>query len=131
MTIDIDEARELFARRIAAWLAEDIDAYVDCWHDDMQVTLPGGRVVSGIAAYRRMVEQSSAWAEPVSFDVHSGRKLMSSSVKRCTVPAARSPTHTSPSDGWKPTRTANQSRLHPSGVRWCIDLRARRRGRQS
>ena len=37
----------------------------------MQLTLPGGRVISGIDAYRRMVEQSFAWAAPVSFDVHA------------------------------------------------------------
>ncbi len=65
------EARAVFDRRVAAWLAADIDAYMDCWHDDMRLTLPGGRVVSGIVAYRRMVEQSFAWAGPVSFDIHA------------------------------------------------------------
>ena len=65
------EARAVFDRRVAAWLATDVDAYMDCWHDDLQLTLPGGRVVSGIDAYRRMVERSFAWAAPVSFDVHA------------------------------------------------------------
>jgi uncharacterized protein (TIGR02246 family) len=76
-----DEARAVFDKRVAAWLAADVDAYLDCWHDDMQLTLPGGRVVSGIDAYRRVVEQSFAWAAPVSFDIHAlavdGNKVLS------------------------------------------------------
>ena len=71
MSVELAEARTVFDRRVAAWLAADIDAYMGCWHDDMQLTLPGGRVISGIDAYRRMVEQSFAWATPVSFDVHA------------------------------------------------------------
>ena len=71
MSTSHTEARAVFDRRVAAWLAADVDAYMDCWHDDMQVTLPGGRVVSGIDAYRRMVERSFVWAAPVSFDVHA------------------------------------------------------------
>jgi limonene-1,2-epoxide hydrolase len=66
-----DEAKAIFDRRIAAWLAEDVDGYLACWHDDMQLTLPGGKVIEGIDAYRRMVEGSFAWAAPVSFDVHA------------------------------------------------------------
>lgn len=62
-------AREVFARRVAAWLAEDVDAYMDCWHDDMVITLPSG-VVEGRARYRRLVEQGFRWAAPVAFDVH-------------------------------------------------------------
>jgi limonene-1,2-epoxide hydrolase len=71
VTLSVEEARALFARRVAAWLAADVDAYLDCWHADMQLTLPGGRVVEGIDAYRRMVEHSFAWGVPVSFDVHA------------------------------------------------------------
>ena len=71
MTLSVEDARAVFARRVAAWLAADVDAYVDCWHADMRLTLPGGRVVEGIDAYRRLVEQSFAWAAPVSFDVHA------------------------------------------------------------
>ena len=71
MSVEVAEARTVFDRRVAAWLAADIDAYMGCWHDDMQLTLPGGRVISGIDAYRRTVEQSFAWATPVSFDVHA------------------------------------------------------------
>ncbi|MGQ0824805.1 MAG: nuclear transport factor 2 family protein [Actinomycetota bacterium] len=61
----------VFQRRVDAWLAEDVDAYLECWHDDMELTLPGGRVVSGIESYRTLVEQSFVWAAPVSFDVHA------------------------------------------------------------
>jgi limonene-1,2-epoxide hydrolase len=64
-------SRELFQRRVAAWLAEDVDEYLDCWHDDMTITLPSrdGPIV-GKDAYRRLVEGSFAWARPRSFDVH-------------------------------------------------------------
>ena len=69
--VTVDDARAVFERRVGAWLAADVDAYLACWHDDMELTLPGGRVISGIDAYRRMVEGSFAWAAPVSFDVHA------------------------------------------------------------
>jgi ketosteroid isomerase-like protein len=67
----LEDARVLFDWRVQAWLTEDVDAYLDCWHDDMELTLPGGRVVSGAAAYRQLVETTFAWAAPVSFDVHA------------------------------------------------------------
>ena len=52
-------------------MAEDVDAYLACWHDDMSITVPGREMpIMGVAAYREMVEQSFAWARPVSFDVH-------------------------------------------------------------
>jgi len=66
-----DDARSVFARRVAAWLAEDVDAYLACWHDDMELTLPGGKVVRGVDRYRTLVERSFARAAPVSFDVHA------------------------------------------------------------
>jgi uncharacterized protein (TIGR02246 family) len=66
-----EQARSVFDRRVRAWLASDVDTYLSCWHDDLELTLPGGRVVQGIDAYRRMVEASFAWAAPVSFDVHA------------------------------------------------------------
>jgi limonene-1,2-epoxide hydrolase len=67
--LSIDEARAVFARRIDAWLAQDVDAYVDCWHHDMRIEMPTG-TIEGAAKYRRLVEASFAWAAPVSFDVH-------------------------------------------------------------
>jgi limonene-1,2-epoxide hydrolase len=71
VTVPVEDARRVFAARVAAWLSADIDAYLACWHEDMELTLPGGRVVRGIDAYRNMVEASFAWAAPVSFDVHA------------------------------------------------------------
>ncbi len=65
----IDQARAVFARRIDAWLAADVDTYVDCWHDDMRIEMPTG-VVEGVGRYRKLVEASLEWAAPVSFDVH-------------------------------------------------------------
>lgn len=67
--MNLEVAHEAFARRVAAWLAEDVDGYLACWHDDMELTIPSG-VISGLASYRRMVEGSFRWAAPVSFDVH-------------------------------------------------------------
>jgi ketosteroid isomerase-like protein len=69
VTLTIDEARAVFARRVDAWLAEDVDAYVACWHDDMQIEMPSG-TIDGAAKYRKLVEASFGWAAPVSFDVH-------------------------------------------------------------
>jgi limonene-1,2-epoxide hydrolase len=71
VTLPAEDARRVFDARTTAWLAGDVDAYLACWHDDMELTLPGGRVVSGKAGYRWMVEQSFAWAAPVAFDVHA------------------------------------------------------------
>lgn len=63
--------REVFDRRVRAWLAEDVDGYLACWHNDMSIVLPGREApIVGLDAYREMVEQSFAWARPVSFDVH-------------------------------------------------------------
>ena len=56
-------------RRVDAWLAADLDAYMACWHDDMVIELPSG-VIEGAATYRKLVAGGFAWAEPVSFDVH-------------------------------------------------------------
>jgi ketosteroid isomerase-like protein len=61
----------IFERRVRAWLAEDLDGYLACWHDDMSITLPGRDApLVGLRAYRALVEQSFAWARPSSFDVH-------------------------------------------------------------
>jgi hypothetical protein len=64
-----EEARTVFARRVDAWLAEDVDAYVACWHDDMRIEMPTG-VIEGVEKYRKLVVGSFAWAAPVSFVVH-------------------------------------------------------------
>jgi ketosteroid isomerase-like protein len=69
VTTDVDEAHEVFTRRIEAWLAEDVDAYLDCWHNDMRIEMPTG-VIEGAARYRKLLVGSFAWATPVSFEVH-------------------------------------------------------------
>jgi limonene-1,2-epoxide hydrolase len=71
VSVPLETARAVFDRRVAAWIAADVDAYLGCWHADMELTLPGGRVITGIDAYRRTVEQSFAWAAPASFDIHA------------------------------------------------------------
>jgi uncharacterized protein (TIGR02246 family) len=69
--VDLAEARALFDRRRLAWLAGDVDGYLDCWHDDLVLHLPGSATpVVGRDAYRSLVERSNAWARPVSFEVH-------------------------------------------------------------
>ena len=71
MSVTLEDARAVFDARVQAWLAADVDAYLACWHDDMEITLPGGRVLFGVDDYRAMLERSFAWAAPVSFDVHA------------------------------------------------------------
>jgi ketosteroid isomerase-like protein len=58
-----------FQRRVDAWLAADLDAYMDCWAEDMVITLPTGEI-RGRDRYRKLVAGGFAWATPVSFDVH-------------------------------------------------------------
>jgi len=69
MNVTLEEARAVFARRVDAWLAQDVDAYVACWHDDMRIEMPSA-VIEGAAKYRKLVVASFAWAAPVSFAVH-------------------------------------------------------------
>src|SRR3954471_6060647 len=61
--------RQAFMRRVDAWLAADLDAYMNCWTDDLVITLPSG-VIEGAAKYRKLVAAGFAWAAPVSFRVH-------------------------------------------------------------
>jgi limonene-1,2-epoxide hydrolase len=69
--VNRSDATAFFDRRVRAWLDQDVDAYLGCWHDDMAITLPGrDDPVVGLDRYRALVEQSFAWARPVSFDVH-------------------------------------------------------------
>jgi ketosteroid isomerase-like protein len=70
MTHSIEEARAVFERRRVAWLAEDVDGYLDCWVDDLVLETPGRDPVGGRPAYEAMVRQSFAWAEPRAFEFH-------------------------------------------------------------
>jgi uncharacterized protein (TIGR02246 family) len=69
MTLTDEDARALFDRRRTAWLAGDVDAYLDCWIDDLVLETPG-RVIRGRADYEQMVRGSLGWAAPQSFVVH-------------------------------------------------------------
>jgi ketosteroid isomerase-like protein len=66
----VTKSREaIFQRRVDAWLAADLDAYMACWAADMVIELPSG-VIQGADKYRKLVADGFEWAEPVSFDVH-------------------------------------------------------------
>ena len=64
------DAQAVFDRRRAAWLAEDVDGYLDCWVDDLVLETPGREPVRGRDAYEAMVRQSFAWAKPNAFEFH-------------------------------------------------------------
>src|SRR5262249_59141372 len=64
------EARVLFARRVDAWLREDMDAYLACWADDMTFGSPSHpQPLQGRAAYAALVRGSATAIRPVRFDV--------------------------------------------------------------
>jgi limonene-1,2-epoxide hydrolase len=69
MSVTLDEARAVYERRRAAWLAEDFDAYLGCFAGDVVLETPG-RTVRGHAEYGPMVRQSFEWAKPKSFEFH-------------------------------------------------------------
>jgi uncharacterized protein (TIGR02246 family) len=69
MALTIDDARAVFERRRQAWLAEDIQAYLACFAEDIVLETPG-RIVRGHAEYEPMSRMSFAWAKPVSFEFH-------------------------------------------------------------
>jgi uncharacterized protein (TIGR02246 family) len=69
LALSIQEARAVFERRVAAWLAEDVPGYLACWDDDLVIEMPG-RTIRGRTAYEELVRQSFAWARPRAFDVH-------------------------------------------------------------
>ncbi len=68
--IDQDEASRLFARRCTAWLAEDVEGYLDCFAEDVELTVPRRGPVVGREAYEQIVRTAYEWAAPVAFDVH-------------------------------------------------------------
>jgi ketosteroid isomerase-like protein len=68
--VTYDEAVTLFDKRRAAWLAEDLDAYLACFADDIEFRGPGGTGVDGIGAYRTLVERALKAVKPVAFEFH-------------------------------------------------------------
>ena len=69
LELTIDAARAAFDRRREAWLAEDVDAYMACWVEDMVIDVPG-RTITGRDAYRDLAAGSFAWGRPVAFEFH-------------------------------------------------------------
>jgi len=64
-----DEAVELFEKRRAAWLAEDLDAYLALWADEMTFQSPvHAEPLRGRDAFAALVRQSTAFARPLRFE---------------------------------------------------------------
>ena len=69
--LSVVEVADLFERRRGAWLAEDVDGYLACFTDDIEITVPGrDDPVRGIEAYGRLVARAFAWARPRTFEFH-------------------------------------------------------------
>lgn len=65
-----DEAVELFERRRAAWLGEDVDAYLALWGDDMSFQSPvHPEPLRGKSDYTALINRSMEMIRPVAFEV--------------------------------------------------------------
>jgi ketosteroid isomerase-like protein len=68
----IEEAIDLFERRRKAWLAEDLDAYLALWADDVTFKSPmHDEPLQGKPAYEEMIRQSANFVKPLGFDMLS------------------------------------------------------------
>lgn len=66
-----EDARALFERRRAAWLAEDAAAYLALFADDLVIHLPGrAEPIRGKPAYAKLVSASFARLRPVAWEFH-------------------------------------------------------------
>jgi uncharacterized protein (TIGR02246 family) len=65
-----ETAREIFERRREAWLANDAEAYMALWADDMVIELPGRDPIRGKAAYASLIDDSMRSMRPVSWVFH-------------------------------------------------------------
>jgi ketosteroid isomerase-like protein len=71
MALAVEDARALFERRRAAWLAEDAVGYLALFADALVMQLPGrAEPIRGKAAYARLVAASFARLRPVSWEFH-------------------------------------------------------------
>ena len=71
MLLEAAEARALFERRRAAWLAEDAAGYLALFADELVMHLPGrAEPIRGKAAYGELVAASFARLRPVSWEFH-------------------------------------------------------------
>jgi uncharacterized protein (TIGR02246 family) len=66
----MNEAIDLFERRRKAWLAEDLDAYLALWADDMTFQSPvHDEPLVGKAAFEELMRASAAAVRPLEFDI--------------------------------------------------------------
>lgn len=67
-----EEAIDLFERRRKAWLAEDLDAYLALWADDMTFKSPvHDEPLVGKEDYARLLRVSATAVKPLGFDILS------------------------------------------------------------
>jgi uncharacterized protein len=67
----LEQATDLFERRRQAWLADDLDAYLALWADDMTFQSPvHAEPLQGREAFAALVRASSARLRPLRFDFH-------------------------------------------------------------
>jgi uncharacterized protein (TIGR02246 family) len=67
-----EQAVELFERRRTAWLAEDAEAYLALWAEDMTLEIPGRDApIQGKTQYARLIEASMRRMQPVAWSFHS------------------------------------------------------------
>ena len=65
----VAEARALFDRRLRAWLASDVEAYLACWAPDMVFSSPIHKELRGRPAYAALIRQSGAATRPLRFEI--------------------------------------------------------------
>lgn len=71
MDLTLERARQLFERRRDAWLAQDVDRYLDLFAPDLEIAMPGrSEPVRGREPYAEIVRGSFAWAAPEAFTFH-------------------------------------------------------------
>jgi uncharacterized protein (TIGR02246 family) len=65
-----EDASLYFQRRVDAWLREDLEAYLDCWAEDMTFASPlHAQPLRGKPAYAALVRASAQHTRPLRFDV--------------------------------------------------------------
>jgi uncharacterized protein (TIGR02246 family) len=66
-----DEVAALFERRRQAWLTGDLDGYLACWTDDMELLTPTrSEPLRGKAAYAEVTRHAFESGRPLRLDFH-------------------------------------------------------------
>lgn len=69
--LTLADAENLFDRRRRAWLAADVDTYLDLFAGGLEIWMPGrDEPVRGRDRYAEIVRRSFGWAAPESFEFH-------------------------------------------------------------